>query len=156
MKNATLLFLVKRKDGAIAEVCLAMKKRGFGAGRYNGAGGKVEAGESIEDATVREVEEEFGVKVTEMKKCAEIAFSFALKPEWNQLVHVYLSESWEGEPIESEEMAPAWVLVGDIKYDSMWPDDKIWLPHVLLDKYVTGAFTFGENDSILSQEIKVS
>ena len=39
-------------------VLLGMKKRGFGMGRWNGFGGKVEAGETIEDATRREVGEE--------------------------------------------------------------------------------------------------
>lgn len=34
-------------------VLLGMKKRGFGAGRWNGFGGKVQAGETIEDAARR-------------------------------------------------------------------------------------------------------
>jgi 8-oxo-dGTP pyrophosphatase MutT (NUDIX family) len=35
-----------------------MKKRGFGEGRWNGVGGKVEPGESIEAALIREAKEE--------------------------------------------------------------------------------------------------
>lgn len=156
MKNATLLFLVKRDGGEITDVCLAMKKRGFGAGRYNGAGGKVEEGETIEEATMREVKEEISVDVKEMKKCAELYFEFALKPEWNQMVHVYLSESWDGAPVESEEMDPKWFAVKDIPYDDMWPDDKYWLPEALAGKFVNGSFTFGEGDSILKQDLKLS
>ena len=34
-------------------VLLGMKKRGFGAGRWNGFGGKVEEGETIEDGAKR-------------------------------------------------------------------------------------------------------
>ncbi len=41
MRDCTLLFLIKKNDGVITDVCLAMKKRGFGAGRWNGVGGKV-------------------------------------------------------------------------------------------------------------------
>lgn len=52
----TLLFLIKDDH-----VLLAMKKRGFGAGNWNGVGGKIEAGESIEQALVRECQEEIGV-----------------------------------------------------------------------------------------------
>jgi hypothetical protein len=48
MRNATLLFLIKKSGDQISEICLAMKKRGFGVGRWNGAGGKVSQGETIE------------------------------------------------------------------------------------------------------------
>jgi hypothetical protein len=41
MRNSTLLFLVKKNGEEITDICLAMKKRGFGSGRYNGVGGKV-------------------------------------------------------------------------------------------------------------------
>ena len=40
-----------------------MKKRGFGKGKWNGFGGKVEEGECIEDSAVRELEEECGLQV---------------------------------------------------------------------------------------------
>ena len=38
-------------------ILLAMKKRGFGAGKFNGFGGKVEARETILEAALREFEE---------------------------------------------------------------------------------------------------
>ena len=39
-----------------------MKKRGFGAGKFNGFGGKVELGESITQCAQREIEEEAGIR----------------------------------------------------------------------------------------------
>ncbi len=154
MKQATLLFLVRKDEQGLEQICLAMKKRGFGAGRYNGAGGKVEVGESVEDATKRETKEEVGVEVIAMKKCAELTFEFALKPDWNQVVHAYIATDWEGEPTESEEMKPEWFYTVDIPYASMWPDDILWLPQSLAGKYVTGNLLFGENDTILSHNFK--
>ncbi len=50
------------------KVLLGMKKRGFGAGRFNGFGGKVENGESIEEAAKREVVEEVGLNVKSLKE----------------------------------------------------------------------------------------
>lgn len=154
MKNTTLLFLVKRNDDVITDICLAMKKRGFGVGRYNGVGGKVEEGESIEDAVKREAYEEIGVTVSDMVKSAELTFCFQNKEEWNQLVHVYIADSWQGDIVESEEMNPVWFTVLDIPYTSMWPDDIFWLPNVLGGEYIKASFTFGEGDVILEQEIK--
>lgn len=155
MRNTTLLFLVKKDESKIIDICLAMKKRGFGVGRYNGVGGKVEEGESIEEAVKREAKEEVGVMVGAMIKVAELAFYFQNKEEWNQLVHVYVTENWTGSVIETEEMNPVWFRTEDIPYDSMWPDDIFWLPKVLNNEYVKASFTFGEGDVILEKEIKV-
>ncbi len=55
-KKYSLLFLL-RED----EILLVMKKRGFGSGRWNGVGGKFESGETAEQATIRECQEEIGV-----------------------------------------------------------------------------------------------
>ncbi|HEU5121620.1 MAG TPA: NUDIX domain-containing protein, partial [Candidatus Saccharimonadales bacterium] len=68
-KVCTLLFL--KKDNRIL---LAMKKRGFGAGRYNGIGGKIEAGESVEAALIRECQEEIEVTPLNFWKVAEHDF----------------------------------------------------------------------------------
>ncbi len=154
MRNATLLFLVKKTDGTITDVCLAMKKRGFGLGRWNGAGGKPHTGESVEECVRRETQEEIGVVVRDVEKVGEITFRFAFTPDFDQLVHVYLSENWEGELLESEEMAPKWWKVEEIPYTSMWPDDIFWLPKVLAGEKITASFTFGEKDIILEQKVE--
>ncbi len=139
MKAVTLCLLVK--DG---KVLLAMKKRGFGMGKWNGVGGKVQDGETMEMAAVRETGEEIGVAVesTSMKNVGNIEFYFKDKPEWNQHMHIFLVKDWKGEPKESEEMAPKWYLHNEIPFDAMWLDDKHWLPLVLAGKKVEGKFNF--------------
>jgi ADP-ribose pyrophosphatase YjhB (NUDIX family) len=105
MRDTTLLFLIKTSEsGVVTDICLAMKKRGFGAGRWNGTGGKTESGETIKDAVVRETQEEIGVTVSEMSKVAELTFTFPHKPEWDQLVHVFFADEYAGTPTESEDM----------------------------------------------------
>lgn len=152
--NATLLFLIKKSDTTITEICLGMKKRGFGFGRWNGVGGKVnETSETIEEAAIRETREEIGVSVRNMHKVAELSFFFPHRPEWNQKVHTYLCASWSENPRESEEMKPQWFSVQKIPFVSMWPDDPFWLPRVLSGEILRAEFTFDENDGILSHTI---
>ena len=115
LRDSTLLFLIKKNNSEISDICLAMKKRGFGMNRWNGVGGKVNQGiESITEATVREAQEEILVDVKNLDKVAELEFYFPHNPNFNQLVHVYFTEEWIGEPQESEEMKPAWFKVDSI------------------------------------------
>lgn len=155
MRDATLLFLVKRTNGKISEICLAMKKRGFGKGRWNGAGGKVEKNESIDEAAKREVLEEIGVEINKMDKIAELTFIFPEKPDWDQIVHTYFSDSWKNEPVESEEMSPRWFRVEEIPFSEMWPDDIFWLPQALRNNKIKAVFKFGDGDYILEQKIEI-
>ena len=139
MRSSTLCLLVKEN-----QVLLGMKKRGFGAGKWNGIGGKLEDGETIEQAAVRELEEEIGARaeIEDLKKTGEINFYFKDKPEWNQRVHVFILEKWKGELKESEEMSPRWFLHKEIPFGEMWQDDIHWLPKVLSGKAVKGDFCF--------------
>jgi mutator protein MutT len=155
MRTATLLFLIKRTDGAVSDICLAMKKRGFGEGRWNGAGGKVQEGESLEAAVVREAKEELGIDASALEKAAELHFTFPHESAFDQVVHVFLTESWTGEPGESEEMRPQWFKVRDIPYAQMWSDDILWLPLVLADKKIRGAFTFAPGDQVTAHDVAI-
>ncbi len=123
------------------EVLLGLKKRGFGEGRWNGFGGKVEEGESIEEAAARELEEESGLRSTEMNKAGILEFSFENDSKIHE-VHIFKITTFAGEPMETEEMKPEWFAFENIPYDQMWSDDKYWLPLLLSEKRFKGSFLF--------------
>ena len=148
-KLATVLII--EKDG---KVLLGMKKRGFGEGKWNGFGGKPFPGEDIEKTAARETHEECGILVRNIKKAGIIDFVFQEKQQWDQQVHFFLAQQFEGAPRETEEMTPAWFSVDEIPYGQMWPDDKYWLPMMLSGKNFSGTFVFGENNDILEHTIK--
>jgi 8-oxo-dGTP diphosphatase/2-hydroxy-dATP diphosphatase len=134
------------------QVLLAMKKRGFGAGRWNGFGGKVAAGESIEEAAAREIREEAGIEIGELDKRGVMEFEFQGNPEILQ-VHIFKANEFLGEPIETEEMKPQWFHVDEIPLDEMWPDDRYWIPLFLADKKFKGRILFDDSHSILEKDI---
>jgi len=146
MKHVTLLFLIKDDT---QEICLAMKKRGFGEGKFNGTGGKIEEGETVPQAALREAKEEIGVDIVESdaEYVGTIAFSFDTKPDWGILCTVFMTSKWQGEPFETEEMAPQWFAIKDIPYNKMWKDDPHWLPHVLDKKIIQASFLFNADGS---------
>ncbi len=147
LRKATSCFLVS--DG---RVLLAMKKRGFGAGKWNGVGGKQEAGESVEDTAIRETEEEIEVVPTSMRKAAVLDFHFPDDPDkdWDQQVHVFMVDAWDGTPKETEEMSPKWFKFDKVPYGSMWKDTGIWLPELLEGKKVKGVGIFGKDQELAS------
>lgn len=131
-----------------------MKKRGFGAGRWNGVGGKVEIGESIESAMIRESQEEIGVTPTIYKEAADLHLNVFFKEEPTMMnVTVYTATAWEGEPTESDEMAPTWFKKSNIPYDQMWSDDPYWLPDALDGYYVHAEFKLNERDEIIWHKV---
>ncbi|OWZ16401.1 hypothetical protein PHMEG_0009818 [Phytophthora megakarya] len=158
-KLLTLAFLEQvASNGRGKQVLLGMKKRGFGMGKWNGFGGKVEASDaSIEAAAAREVAEEANVTVQPeaLESRGVLLFSFEQGKEVME-VHVFLTQQFSGEPSESDEMKPQWYDATDIPFESMWADDKFWLPHVLSGKSVNGHFRFAaDEDTLLDHELKV-
>jgi len=150
MRKLFTLALIVR-DG---RVLLGMKKRGFGVGRYNGFGGKVQKGETIEQAARRETKEECGVGITEMEEVGIHEFEFAAERGTILEVHVFRVTGYKWEPVETEEMRPEWFAFEDIPYDTMWPDDQYWLPVFLAGKRFRTKFLFGEGDAVLEKDVQ--
>jgi 8-oxo-dGTP diphosphatase/2-hydroxy-dATP diphosphatase len=130
-----------------------MKKRGFGAGRWNGFGGKVQEGETIEEAMRREVREEVGIVVGGAEKVGIIEFEFKGNPEILE-VHVFRAQEFTGEPHESDEMRPQWYPTDALPYDSMWSDDRYWFPLFLEGKKFRGKFLFGAGDAVFEHTLE--
>lgn len=134
-------------------VLLGMKKRGFGKGNWNGFGGKIETNETIEDGAIRELKEEAGILALDLKKQGINLFKFEGNPVAME-VHIFSATKFEGEIVESEEMKPEWFDLDGIPYDSMWPDDRLWLPMLLAGKNFEGEFNFDNKNNIVSHRLE--
>jgi ADP-ribose pyrophosphatase YjhB (NUDIX family) len=152
-KNVNLCFLRRGNN-----VLLAMKKRDFGKGKWNGVGGKLRAGESFEDATVRETKEEIGVEIQpqDLQLVAVLDFYFSGSKEQGPFRHhcpTYIATKWKGEPRETEEMQPQWFSISDLPFESMWSDDPLWLPRVIAGEKLHAEFWFDEKFATTKNQI---
>ena len=147
MIHATLCIPIK--GDPVEEVLLGYKKKGFGEGKFGGFGGKVKAGETIELATIRELEEESGLIVskTHLSNRGVLTFSFPAHPDWDQVVQVFMVKTWKGSLLESNEMKPFWFKVNEIPYENMWDDSFYWLPLILQGKRIQAKFSL-KNDNL--------
>lgn len=130
--SVTLCFLLRTRQG-VDEVLLGYKKTGFGRGKVVGIGGHVEPGESVEAAICREVAEETSVTVVpaDLVPAGTVDFVFPAKPAWDMHTTVFLCSHFDGEPVESDEIAPRWYPVDALPAESMWADAIHWLPAML-------------------------
>ncbi|MEE8556297.1 MAG: 8-oxo-dGTP diphosphatase [Myxococcota bacterium] len=145
--RATLVFVVRG-----GEILLILKKRGLGAGKINGPGGRIEPGETSLECAVREVEEELCVTPIGVEPCGELSFQFA--DGYSLHATVFRATDVRGVPQETEEATPHWTPVDRIPYDRMWADDRTWLPLLLDGKRFKGRFLF-DGDSMLGQALTV-
>ena len=142
---ATLLFIFENDH-----ILLIHKKRGLGAGKINGPGGRVEPGETKREAAIREVQEEVHVTPKDIHPCGELKFQFT--NGYSIHGYVYKAFAYDGTPAESDEAIPFWCPIQDIPYEKMWSDDKYWFPHLLQNQFFMGTFIF-DDDTMLSRHI---
>ncbi|MES2092600.1 MAG: NUDIX domain-containing protein [Actinomycetota bacterium] len=127
------------------EVLLGRKRFGLGEGNLVGPGGKIEPGETAEQAIVREVYEETSLELGRVELVGELTYSFPFAPNWSQKSWVFLGREWAGVAQESEELTPDWHPVADIPTQRMWDDARFWVRDALAGRFVTATFEFGED-----------
>ncbi|MEO8440179.1 MAG: 8-oxo-dGTP diphosphatase [Spartobacteria bacterium] len=145
--RANLLFIVRDE-----KILLIRKKRGFGAGKVNGPGGKVDPGETPLHAALRETHEELGIRPIGAEQRGELRFQF--RDGYSLHCAVFLAHDFEGEPHETEEATPLWTPLDQIPYGEMWADDRHWLPLLIRGAHFTGYFEF-DGEKLLNREILV-
>lgn len=142
---ATLCFVVRHQ-----EVLLIHKKRGLGAGKVNGPGGRVEDGETVPECAVREVQEELLITPTDITRHGQLDFQFT--SGYGLRCHVFIARGFQGTPTETDEAIPRWTPLDAIPYDRMWADDRYWLPRLLEQQDFSGRFLF-DDDIMLGYEL---
>ena len=132
-------------------VLLIRKKRGHGAGKLNGPGGKPEPGETPLDCVIRETEEEVGIRLTAPQLLGRFRFVDLTASQW--LGFAFLATRYQGSPHETDEARPHWFELHSLPLDQMWEDDRHWLPRLLEGERLEGDFLF-DDGRLLAHRLK--
>jgi len=139
MKLATLCYL-KNNDQTL--MLYRNKKPGdIHKGKWNGLGGKVEAGETPEQCAIREIQEESGLTVIDLKLNGVITFPmFDGVDDW--YVFIFTIHESHGFLIDSPEGELAWIPDEKLLELNLWDGDRIFLPWLEQDKFFSAKFVY--------------
>ncbi|KAL1115924.1 hypothetical protein AAG570_005419 [Ranatra chinensis] len=139
--------LLKKGD----EVLLGLNKKGFSKNKWTLFGGFLQRKETLLDAAIRYLKEQSGITVEKAEKIGKIEVKFGGVQELIQ-IHVFLAETFTGEPIETREVLPKWFNLGELPISEMWSDVPFWFDQVAGGKRVKAFFIY-ENETLLYQDV---
>ena len=124
MKIGTLCYITDSEKTLMLH--RVKKENDMHEGKWNGLGGKLEAGESPEECVIREVYEESGLTIKNPKLKGIITF-----PKFNEiddwLVFVYTANDFQGNTIDSDEGVLEWIHNSKLLDLNLWEGDKVYL-----------------------------
>ena len=145
MRPTTLVFPIDEHN----RILLGCKKRGFGQGKYNGFGGKIEPGETFRQCAVRELYEESGLLANpqDLECVALFDFQFPIDETLTHISYTYVVRTFTGDVKETDEMESRWILIDEIPYEHMWSGDREWIPQLLKGDKLVGIIAFDRDNS---------
>ena len=124
MRLTTLCYI--ERDGQYVMLHRIKKDGDENAGKWIGIGGHVEENESPRECVLREIREETGLAVTELKLRGVITF---ILPDWgNELTFLYTARTDDSALPECAEGVLQWVPIRQITCLPLWEGDKVFLP----------------------------
>lgn len=110
-------------------------------GKWNGLGGKLEAGETPEDCVVREVREESGLEIRKPRMCGFLSFpEFKDGEDW--YVFVYTAQEFSGDLIDSQEGVLRWIADEALLDLPLWEGDRYFLPWIAEERFFSAKFVY--------------
>jgi len=100
-------------------------------GKYNGLGGKVDAGESVAECIRREVLEESGLTATDVRLRGTISWPGFGKNGADWFGFIFRIDGWSGTPHDgNHEGTLEWIDLDRLSELPMWESDSLFLPMV--------------------------
>ena len=120
----------------------------------NGVGGHVERDEDVRTAAIREVQEETGLHVTELRLVAVIQID-AGEPEVGVLVFVFRGSAPDEPIVASGEGTLEWVPLAALPFDEMVEDLHLLLPRIMaldpVDPPIFGFYAYDSNNHLVAR-----
>lgn len=148
MLLATLCYV--KHDGHTLMVYRNKKPNDIHAGKWNGLGGKFEAGETPEECVAREVREESGLVIRNPRLHGLLMFPKFKGNDW--YVFVFTATEFSGELIDSPEGRLEWIPDEKLLSLNLWPSDQIFMPWIQNGEFFSAKFDY-EGDQMIGYQV---
>ena len=145
---ATLCYV--KHDTCTLMVYRNKKANDIHEGKWNGLGGKFEAGETPEECIIREVFEESGLSIRNPKLCGLLMFPNFKGNDW--YVWVFTANEFSGELTDSPEGQLEWIPDEKVLDLHLWPSDPIFMPWIREEKFFSAKFEY-EGDEMRRYQV---
>ena len=146
MKLATLCYI--RRDQHTLMVHRIKKANDMHQGKWNGLGGKMEAGETPEECAMREIYEETGLRVEDPVLKGILTFpGFANDEDW--YAFVFIATQFTGELIDSPEGTLRWVPDDELLKLNLWEGDRVFIPWLERPDFFSGKFLYKDGQLVM-------
>jgi len=145
---ATLCYV--KRDGHTLMVYRNKKPNDIHEGKWNGLGGKFEAGETPEECITREVHEEAGLLIQNPRLHGLLMFPNFKGSDW--YVFVFTASEFSGELIDSPEGKLEWIEDNQLTSLNLWESDHIFLPWIEKEKFFSAKFEY-EGDTMRGYDV---
>ena len=124
IRKAVRCYLIKDNEVVVTKYKKGNKKEGY----YDIPGGKIEEGESPKQTAIREMKEETGIEIQNLKYKGIMTIEY---PDRLFIFDTFITKEYEGEPQEFEENTSEWIDI-----DELLKKEKILSNIILLDKFL--------------------
>lgn len=124
IRKAVRCYLIKDNEVVVTKYKKGNKKEGY----YDIPGGKIEEGETPKQTAIREMKEETGIEIQNLKYKGIMTIEY---PDRMFIFDTFISKEYEGEPQEFEENTSEWIDI-----DKLLKKEKILSNIILLDKFL--------------------
>ena len=139
MKLATLCYV--KADGKTLMIHRIKKENDMHHGKWNGLGGKLDAGETPEECVIREVKEESGLDIYDPQLKGILTFpKFFEDEDW--YAFIFAAHKFKGEVIDSNEGVLKWVDDDQLLELDLWEGDRIFIPWLGRSGFFSGKFVY--------------
>lgn len=126
MEVTTLCYI--EKDNKYLMLNRTKKKNDINEGKWIGVGGHIEEGESPYDCIKREIYEETGLSVSELKLRGHL--TFILNNNFTEYIWLYTATDYDGELKECDEGILKWIDKDKVYDLNLWEGDKVFLKYL--------------------------
>ena len=142
-------------------VLMGRKTRIIGVGLFNAPGGGIEEGETIDEATAREVREETGIVIdpAKLQRRAIVHCNNFKKDGVTPFacrLYVSVAEVWRGTARQSNELVDlVWFFPHQLPFVQMMAGDRDWVPQVLQGKQIAAEVWYAPGMKNIAQPTRV-